>query len=257
MVQPLLLQVIHNSHTPPQHRIYSCFVSYQHLGAQLTSRLPITSAAATHVLANILRHIPSSAAAVCDTPDIAAILLHRLKIDAAASDTTVALATATLKLLSALALTADGYSASAGQPLVAPAVCTLFAKHCSVKTVADNRDDSELHCAAASCLAALTVRGKTSRKALASDAGACIVMMDSFLVYGCSISSNVAISNKVIPSDWNEEAKAAAQSAAATAAAAAAAACTITGRLLCTLCNLSQLDESRSCLGCVHLHPQN
>jgi hypothetical protein len=74
-------------------------------------------------------------------------------------------------------------------------------------------------------------------------------MLDSFMRYGSSISSNLDISSKVVPEDWNDEAKATALSAASTAAAAAAAACAITGNLLSALCNLSQIDESRSCLG--------
>lgn len=216
---------------------------FQHLGAQLTSRDSSVAAAAAHVLSNILRCVPSSATAVCDTPDIAPLLHLHLKIGAAATPAAVSLASASLHLLAALALTPDGYAISAGQPLVAPAVCALLAKHYGVAAA------TELHHAAAACIAALTMRGKTSRKALASDAGASVLMLDSFMRYGSSISSNLDISSKVVPEDWNDEAKATALSAASTAAAAAAAACAITGNLLSALCNLSQIDESRSCLG--------
>lgn len=219
----------------------------QHLGAQLTSRDSSVAAAAAYVLSNILRCVPSSATAVCDTPDIAPLLHLHLKIGAAATPAAVSLASASLHLLAALALTPDGYAISAGQPLVAPAVCALLAKHYGVAAAAAGA--TELHHAAAACIAALTMRGKTSRKALASDAGASVLMLDSFMRYGSSISSNLDISSKVVPEDWNDEAKATALSAASTAAAAAAAACAITGNLLSALCNLSQIDESRSCLG--------
>ena len=199
------------------------------------------------MLSNIIRHIPSAASTVCDTPDISSLLLLHLKIDAAASTPTVALATASLHLLAALALTSDGYAVSAGQPLVAPAACALLAKHYGV--TAATAHATQLHRAAAACLAALTTRGKTSRKALAGDAGACVLVLECLIMYGKSISSNIAISTKVIPEDWNDGAKYTARCAASTAAAAAAAACTITSSLLAALSNLSQLDESRSCLG--------
>ena len=137
---------------------------------------------------------------------------------------------------------------SAGQPLVAPAACALLAKHYGNSAV-PGLATTELHHAAAACLAALTMRGKTSRKALASDAGACLLMLECFMFYGSSISGNIAISRKVIPEDWNDEAKSSARMAASAAAEAAAAACAISGSLLAALCNLSQLDESRSCLG--------
>ncbi len=199
------------------------------------------------MLSNIIRHIPSAASTVCDTPDISSILLLHLKIDAAASTPTVALATASLQLMASLALTADGYAGSAGQPLVAPAACALLAKHYGV--AAATASATQLHTAAAACVAALTTRGKTSRKALAGDAGACVLVLECLMMYGKSISSNIAISTKAIPEDWNDGAKHTAVCAASAAAAAAAAACSITSSLLAALSNLSQLDESRSCLG--------
>jgi hypothetical protein len=143
--------------------------------------------------------------------------------------------------------TSTRYAVSAGQPLVAPAASALLAK--LYGAAATSASASQLHHAAAACLAALTMRGKTSRKALASDAGACVLMLESLMSYGKSISSNIAISSKVIPEDWNVEAKRAAAVAASAAAAAATAACAITSSLLAAFCNLSQLDESRSFLG--------
>jgi hypothetical protein len=220
----------------------------QHLGAQLSSRDAAVAAAASHVMSNIIRRIPSSAATICDTPDLSSLLLLHLKLDASATLPAVALATASLHLLAALALTSDGYAVSAGLPLVAPTVCALLAKHYGAAAVSVSA--TQLHHAAALCLAALTMRGKTSRKALAGDAGACVLMLECLMTYGRSISINIAISSKTISEDWNADARNSARATATTAAAAAAAACAITSSLLATLCNLSQLDESRSCLGC-------
>ena len=130
--QPLLLQVTRDfnvfnvlAHVPvtsvsllfcvialimqPPHLTH-CTHLPQHLGAQLTSRDPSACAAAAHVLANILRHIPAAAATICDTPDIASLLLLHLKIDAAATPAALAVATSSLHLLAALALTPDGYA---------------------------------------------------------------------------------------------------------------------------------------------------
>ena len=103
---PALILCSRTRHAPLH--LTHCTRLPQHLGAQLTSRDPSACAAAAHVLANILRHIPSAAATICDTPDIASLLLLHLKIDAAATPAALAVATSSLHLLAALALTPDG-----------------------------------------------------------------------------------------------------------------------------------------------------